>query len=77
MKIIVFLIFNSPLANHNVQLLLCTIYPTFPSFNNPKKTAFVEKVENAGNDHFLCFQQCFIPFPKQIQLFEPHIKFLY
>ena len=27
----------------------------------------VEKGENAGNQHFLLFPQCFLPFPKDFQ----------
>ena len=27
------------------------------------------KGENAGNQHFLLFPQCFLPFPKQISTF--------
>ena len=30
----------------------------------------VSKGENAGNQHFLLFPQCFQPFPKQISIFE-------
>ena len=30
----------------------------------------VEKEENAGNWHFLLFPQCFLPFPKQIPIFQ-------
>ena len=30
----------------------------------------VGKGENAGNQHFLLFQQCFLPFPNQISIFE-------
>ena len=29
----------------------------------------VGKGENAGNQHFLLFPQCFQPFPKQISIF--------
>ena len=38
-----------------------------------KKTAFEKilgKGENAGNQHFLLFPQCFLPFPRQISDFE-------
>ena len=27
------------------------------------------KGENAGNQHFVLFPECFLPFPKQISLF--------
>ena len=45
-----------------------TLYHTIPTFNDPEKKSFennVGKVENAGNQHFLLFPQCFLPFPKQ------------
>ena len=29
--------------------------------------------ENAGNQHFLLFPQCFLPFPKQISIFRSHL----
>ena len=29
----------------------------------------VGKAENAGNQHFLLFPQCFLPFPKQVLFF--------
>ena len=34
----------------------------------------VEKGENAGNQHFLLFPQCFLPFPKQISIFQSHLS---
>ena len=33
----------------------------------------VEKGENAGNQHFLLFPQCFLPFSKQISIFGIHM----
>ena len=33
----------------------------------------VGKGENAGNQHFLLFPQCFLPFPKQILIFKLHL----
>ena len=54
------------------NLTLCTVltlYHTTLKFNDPKKMAFeniVGKGENAGNQHFLLFRQCFLPFAKQI-----------
>ena len=30
------------------------------------------KGENAGNQHFLLFPQCFLPLLKQIPIFQPH-----
>ena len=41
-----------------------------------KQRAFesiVGRVENAGNQHFLLFPQCFLPFPNQISNFHPPI----
>ena len=32
----------------------------------------VGKGENAGDQHFLLFPQCFIPFQRQISIFESH-----
>ena len=31
------------------------------------------KGENAGNQHFLLFQQCFLPAPEQILNFQSHL----
>ena len=33
----------------------------------------VGKGENAGNQHFLLFPQCFLPFPKQISILHSHL----
>ena len=33
----------------------------------------VGKGENAGNQHFLLFPQCFLPVPKQISIFQSHL----
>ena len=50
-----------------------TLYHTIPTFNDPllRKTFenIVEKEENAGNQHFLLFPQCFLPFHEQIPIF--------
>ena len=46
------------------------------TFNDIEKEAFeniVGKGENAGNQHFLVFQQCFLSFPKQISIFLSHL----
>ena len=32
----------------------------------------VDKEENAGNQHFPHFPQCFLPFPEQISIFLPN-----
>ena len=52
-----------------------TLYHTIPTFNDPDKEALkniVGKGENAGNQHFLLFPQSFLPFPKEISVFESH-----
>ena len=49
--------------------VLLTLYHTIPTFTNPTKEPFeniVGKGENAGDQHFLLFPQCFLPFTKQI-----------
>ena len=33
----------------------------------------MRKGENAGKQHFLLFPQCFLPFPKQISIFQSHL----
>ena len=33
----------------------------------------VEKGENADNQHFLLFPQCFLPSPKQVSIFHSHL----
>ena len=33
----------------------------------------VRKGENAGNQHFLLFPQCFLTFPKEISFFQSHL----
>ena len=47
-----------------------TLYHTIPTFHYPwKKKAFeniVGKGENAGNQHFLLFPQCFLPCQRKI-----------
>ena len=43
-----------------------------PLSNNPKKEAFeniMGKGENAGNQHFLLFPQCFLSYQRQKLLF--------
>ena len=47
---------------HNPDFLLTTLRKTH--LEN-----IVGKGENAGNQHFLLFPQCFLPFPKQISIF--------
>ena len=53
-----------------------TLYNTIPTLTTPRKKAFeniVGKGENAGNQHFLLFPQCFLPFLKQIPIFGSHL----
>ena len=55
-----------------------TLYHTIPTFNDPlkeslkkkKKKNIVGKGENAGNQHFLPFPQCFLAIPKRISVFN-------
>ena len=53
-----------------------TLFHTIP-FTQPGREAFFEnfvrKGENVGNQHFLLFPQCFLPFPKQISIFWSHL----
>ena len=48
------------------------LYHTIPTFDDPEKVDFeniVGKEENTGNQHFLQFPQCFLPFPEQSSIF--------
>ena len=50
--------------------------PHNPSFINPEKESIekiVGKEENAGNQHFLLFPQCFPPVQKGISVFNLHL----
>ena len=38
----------------------------------PIEKKIVGKGENAGNQHFLLYAQCFLPYQRQIPLLEPH-----
>ena len=48
------------------QLFSLTLLHTIPTFNDPFEN-IVEKGENAGNQHFLLFPQCFLPFQIKFQ----------
>ena len=50
-----------------------TLYHTILTtlFKNPFEN-IVGKGENAGNQHFLLFPQCFLPFPNEISIFLSH-----
>ena len=55
-----------------------TLYHTIPTFNDPENEAFRKhcgKGENAGNQHFLFFPQCFLPIPERISVFLRDIYF--
>ena len=57
--------------NLNVEDYL-TYYHTIPTFNNLEKEALWKdygKGENAGNQHFIVFPLCFLPFAKEIFFF--------
>ena len=46
-----------------------TLYHTIPTFKTLVMKPFentVGKGENAGNQHFVLFPQCFLPFSKEI-----------
>ena len=40
------------------RFAVITLYNKMPSFKDPKEG----KGENASNQHFLCFQECFLPY---------------
>ena len=55
--------------NGETSIQHLVLYHTILTYNNLRKKAFetiVEKGENAGNQHFLLFQQCFLPSKEQI-----------
>ena len=37
----------------------------------------IGKGENAGDQHFLLSPQCFLPYQRQVQWFDPHLNFAY
>ena len=41
---------------------------------SPSEKKNVQKGENAGNQHFLLFQLCFLSFPNQISVFDLHLS---
>ena len=51
-----------------------TLYNTITTFKKDLKVNPFEnmmgKGENAGNQYFLLFPQCFLPFPKQMLFFK-------
>ena len=59
-----------------------TLYHTIPTFNHhpPINSSFeniVVKGENAGNQSFLLFLQCFLPSHKQFSIFNIHLQILW
>ena len=54
-----------------------TLYHRIPTFADPEKNDPFENIvgigENAGNQHFLLFPQCFLPIPKRISVFKLHL----
>ena len=58
-----------------VHFFFLTFYHAIPTLNNLEKEDLeniVGKGENAGNQYFLFFPQCFLPFQKQISIFWSH-----
>ena len=53
---------------------MVNLYHTIQTYNNAEKRKtsenIVEKGENAGNQHFLPFPQCFLRIPKRISVFK-------
>ena len=59
---------NHALANHGL-----TLRHTLPTLTTLRKHPFENiagKGENAGNQHFLLFQQSFLPLTKEIAIFH-------
>ena len=52
-----------------------TLYHTIPTFNSPIIRSLLKKTlwENTDYRHFLLFTQYFLPFPKQISIFQSHL----
>ena len=49
---------------YDLRKFVLTLDNTIPTFNHPETESFeniVGKGENAGNQHFLLFLQCFLP----------------
>ena len=50
-----------------------TLYHTVRTFDDPEKEVFWKncgKGENAGDQHFLLFPQCYLPISKRISVFQ-------
>ena len=67
----------SSLGNEHHNLIhTLTLYHTSRLLTTLRKKPFeniVGKGENAGNQHFLFFPQCFLHFSKQISIFQSHL----
>ena len=55
-----------------------TLYHKMPNFNDSEKKKktyqnIMGKGENAGNQHFLLFPPCFLPFSKEISIFQSNL----
>ena len=60
--------------------IVLTLYHTIHNVMTREKKTFeniVGKGENAGNQYFLLFPQCFLPFPKQISIFDTYLNALH
>ena len=58
--------------NHNGSITDTSIVNSSPDNHDLKPSEnIVGKGENAGNQHFLLFPQCFLPFLNQISIFSP------
>ena len=72
-KILSAIFFNLDQSNILLSGKELTIHLTIPTVNTPEEEAFGRqfrgKEENAGNQHFLLFPQCFLPYRKPIVSF--------
>ena len=60
-------------SRENVAKLFTTKSRFLTTLRNRPLENIVGKGENAGNQHFLLFPQCFLPFPKRILTFQPNL----
>ena len=67
---------ESQTRNFVVKVKGLPLYHAIPTlYKNPCEN-IVGRGENTGNQHFLLFPQCFLPFPKQISIFRSHFFFV-
>ena len=60
----------------NIRIKIITLYHTITILTTLKKKPFeniLGKGENAGNQHFPPFPQCFLPFHQKTSIFESHV----